>query len=154
MPEFKPQNFPKQTAQQIEINKARKQKLLEALKEDGFDLNNQGDMERLGHTMVCVMNELFSKKYGLSAPETNLPVVIIEENGIPSHVHFFDKQSGKKTEVHGITVRGIDDILNGNILAEEVGHFYRYYFEPAQLREEIRDNPFRAMKPERKNIVG
>lgn len=119
----------------IRENEDNKQKFLTSLDKEGFDLNNKDDIGGLGDVIAKEVNKLFGKKYNLSVPEEKLPIVVVKE-GIPAHVYFRNKD-GKKIPISSIEISTIQDILNGNYFCEEMGHFYRYYFEPDQEDEEI-----------------
>jgi len=120
-----------------------KQKFLDSLVKDGFDLNNKEDVTGLGRMMVGEINELFFQKYNISVPEGDLPLVTVKEGTNPAHVvyHIEDKESNK-SKINFIILSGIGDVLNGNYLSEELTHFYRFYLEPDQPNEIITDEFF------------
>jgi len=142
MKEFKPTTLPlgsdRETTKQ---QKEEKQTFLEDLAKDGFDVNNKENVATLGQMVVVKLNELFSQKYGINVPEDKLPIVFIKEESAPSHVVYNDKE-GKKMKTTTIQLPGIDSVLNGNNLAEEIAHFYRFYFEPDEPDEIITDEFF------------
>ncbi len=83
-------------------------------------------------------NNLFGKKYGLSVPEENLPLVIkgtrptFNDGGV-------NIMSGEKVSV--IKVEDVDQLSEGKNLGEEMSHFYRSHFRPNH-KEMITDEFF------------
>lgn len=114
---------------------------MEHVESEGGDWNDENFIQRQGNSVVRGINELFSKKYGFSVPEKSLPAVCtwtnVEEPATYIE-HYEYKQGNQKKEIKNvIAVPMINDVLNGNTMGEELAHFYRCHFEPAQAREEI-----------------
>jgi len=73
-------------------------------------------------------NNLMTKKFGLSVPENNLPQVKINPEAEDVSYSGGNDKYGNKLNI--IEVRNSDNVLNGNVIGEEMGHFYRRQFMP------------------------
>lgn len=88
------------------------------------------------------MNKKFRRKYGVSAPEKELPGVVVIDGRHPSYLASTTAE-GDKTIENQIILGNIDDALSGDVLSEELAHFYRCRLQPrGQKREYITDEFF------------
>lgn len=76
--------------------------------------------------LVINLNRIFGEKFGLSVPESELPEVILSENGEAS----FIERDEEGNPFNKIELNKTEGIKYGDELGEEMGHFYRSHFRP------------------------
>lgn len=81
------------------------------------------DLEKI-QGFVAGVNSLFDRKYGLSVPETDLPLVI--KGSGPAYGEGYTNLAGEEKNV--IKVKDVNQISEGSALGEEMSHFYRSHF--------------------------
>lgn len=107
-------------------------KLLETVEKSGADVNDEETIIDLGRLTVQSLNNLFGEKYGISVPEEKLPPVLPVDTDVAFYAESYKDEQGNKKPLNVIGVGTINHILNGNIISEELSHFYRFNFQPKQ----------------------
>jgi hypothetical protein len=94
--------------------------------ESGTEISTTQEREGLERVQgfVAGVNNLFNKKYGLSVPETDLPLVI--KGSGPAYGEGYTNLIGEERNV--IKVKDVNQISEGSALGEEMSHFYRSHF--------------------------
>lgn len=76
------------------------------------------------------LNNVFESYYGISVDEKDLPKVILADQGDGCA---YIKDSKSRGVSNCITVRSVEQMLDGNAIGEEISHFYRAQFRPSEI---------------------
>ena len=95
-----------------------------------------GDEIKGSREGLRLINKFF-EKYGLIVPEDELPVVV--KGKYPSHIWATDNEGKEFTMIQ---VEYGHQVLDGEIIGEEMSHFYRHRFEPNEDCDEKITNEF------------
>jgi hypothetical protein len=106
-------------------------------KEEGVELNVMASL--FGSAVTETINSAFTKKYGFPFSEEELPKVIVGK--LPGESGYtrsavFNLQNGEKIDQEAILIEDVDKVLSGNIMSEELAHFYREHLGPGGSNKE------------------
>lgn len=83
------------------------------------------------------INKKFQKKFKLGTSQDDLPKVSVLSGERPQYSPPMKTESGEKMSYGKITLGNIEHVLSGDILSEELAHFYRNEFEPEDPKVEM-----------------
>lgn len=112
-----------------EIDPAQTQQEISGLKqqlEETYNASEESETKQEVKEFVGDVNKLFGKKYSLSVPEDNLPNIVVAPVDSPAYVE--KNEDGSSANV--IEIKRATDVLDGEVMGEEMSHFYRAQFRP------------------------
>jgi hypothetical protein len=121
---------------QVPENVRRKVDFLKRVEEKGIDFQTEDGVNQVGTGIVRGMNKLFQERYSLDVVEPLLPAVQIKEDANESSLEASTNTTNQ--QVSGvINMRSRRDVLSGDVVSEELAHFYRIFYTPKESTEEI-----------------
>ncbi len=100
---------------------------------------------QIGNVNIRKINEKFSEQYGFSFSADELPKVFMapaEIRGKLASTGYLDKLAAANKEIDLIMIKDLGDVASGNILSEELAHFYRCKLGPKEEIEHITNEFF------------
>lgn len=141
-----PENFESQNQEESELkNEFQKNIIIEEFEELAGKLGITPELlaSDVGNMTIQKINEEFSAQYEFPFSSEELPEVFVDttENRAELESTGYLIKIGN-VEVSAIMVKNIEDVVSGNIMAEELAHFYRFKMKPNEEVEFITNEFF------------